>query len=60
MLWDRLLRFYVAILENKESFFSVRKYANVITMSIEVYHSNNLHVMCLNLIVAMVHGKAIL
>lgn len=60
MLWDRLLRFYVAILENKESFFSVRKYANVITMSIEVYHSNNSHVMCLNLIVAMVHGKAIL
>ena len=60
MSWDRLLRFYVAVLENKESFFSVRKYANVITMSIEVYHSNNLHVMSLNLIVATVHEKAIL
>lgn len=47
-------------LQNKESFFCVRKYANVITMSLEVYHANNLHVMCLNLIVGTVHGKATL
>ena len=60
MSWDRLLRFYVAVLENKDSFFSVRKYANVITMSIELYYSNNSPVMCLNLIVATVHGQAIL
>ena len=60
MSWDRLLKFYVAILENKESFFWVRKYANMIIMSIEVYHSNNLNVKCLNLIVGMFHGKVIL
>lgn len=62
MSWDLnlLRRVYITILENKESLFCFRKCANVVTMAIEVNYSNNLNVMCLNLIVVMFHGKAIL
>lgn len=39
-------RAYITILENKESVFCLRKWAIVITMAIEIDHSNNLHKMC--------------
>ena len=55
-----LRRVYITILENKESFFCFRKHANVVTMAIEVNYPNNFNIMCLNLIVVMFHGKAIL
>lgn len=46
-------RAYITILENKESVFCLRKWAIVITMAIEIDHSNNLHKMCSSFIFGM-------